>query len=92
MADVRVSEINLRLYELEHLLGEPWAAGAMFTLADCSIAPTILYLTLVLPIFGALSAFNNRPKLTKWWSLIHTRPASKKVLSEQLAELRVMLA
>lgn len=91
MADARLSEINLRLYELEHLLGEPWAAGAMFTLADCSLAPRILYLTIMMPIFGALSVFNNRPKLTKWWSLIHTRPASKKVLDEQLAELRTML-
>ncbi len=74
-----------RLDQLETLLAAPWAAGETFTLADCTLAPTMLFATLVLPILGAPSPTDDRPRLAQWWQRVQDRPSVKAVHAEQLS-------
>jgi glutathione S-transferase len=54
VVDGNLSELTARLNQLENLIGEPWLAGAEFTLADCSLAPTMLYITFLLPLLWSV--------------------------------------
>jgi len=78
-----LSELTVRLNQLENLIDEPWAAGADFTLADCALAPTILYVTVLLPLLGVTMIFIRRPKLGRWWDRVMQRSAVKQVLDEE---------
>ncbi len=78
-----LSELTVRLNQLENLIDEPWAAGADFTLADCALAPTMVYITVLLPLLGVTFIFIRRPKLGRWWDLVRQRPAVKQVLDEE---------
>src|SRR5277367_927433 len=50
----KLTEVNRRLDELEKMLGEKgFAAGDDFTLADCALAPTMVFVGALLPAFGA---------------------------------------
>jgi glutathione S-transferase len=87
----KLTEVNKRLDELEKMLGETgFAAGADFTLADCSVAPTIFFCTALLPMFGAKPALEGRPKITAWWAYVQTRASVKKALSEMQEALAAM--
>ena len=87
----KLTEVNKRLDELEKMLGESgFAAGAEFTLADCSIAPTMFFVTNLLPMFGAKPPSEGRPKIASWWSHVQTRPSVKKGLGEMAEALAAM--
>jgi glutathione S-transferase len=87
----KLTEVNKRLDELEKMLGETgFAAGADFTLADCSIAPTIFFCNALLPMFGAKPALEGRPKIAAWWAHVQTRSSVKKALGEMQEALAAM--
>ncbi|HXN86539.1 MAG TPA: glutathione binding-like protein, partial [Candidatus Binataceae bacterium] len=87
----KLTEVNKRLDELEKMLGESgFAAGAEFTLADCALAPTMFFVTNLLPMFGAKPPSEGRPKLASWWSHVQTRPSVKKGIGEMAEALAAM--
>lgn len=88
----KLTELQGRLDQLEGMLAaDGFAAGADFTLADCAIAPTIFFVTNMLPGFGAKPPLEGRPKLTAWWTKVQTRPTVKKALGEMGEALKAML-
>jgi glutathione S-transferase len=79
----KLGEIGDRLDQLEAMVGSPWAAGDMFTLADAALTPTIFFMVNILPQFGAKGPLEGRPKLAAWWQQVQERPSTKKALGEQ---------
>jgi glutathione S-transferase len=89
----KLSELQTRLDQLETMLSEPgnFAAGPEFTLADCALAPTIFFVTNLLPGFGAKPALENRPKLAAWWNRVQERPSIRKALAEMSEAMKAMM-
>jgi|SRR5208337_3675388 len=84
----KVAELNRAADLLEQMMaGGGYAAGADFTLADCALAPTILFATQLMGVFGAKPILEGRPKLAAWWSHVQERPSVKKALGEQMAAI-----
>jgi glutathione S-transferase len=84
----KVAELTRAADLLEQMLaGGGYAAGADFTLADCALAPTILFATQLMGAFGAQPILEGRPKLAAWWSHAQERPSVKKALGEQMAAI-----
>ena len=84
----KVAELNRAADLLEQMLaGGGYAAGADFTLADCALAPTILFATQLMGALGAKPILEERPKLAAWWSHVQERPSVKKALGEQIAAI-----
>ena len=79
----KLGEITTRLDQLDKLLPESgFAGGADFTLADCALAPTMFFVSNLLPAFGAKPALEGRPRLAAWWKHVQTRPTVQKGLAE----------
>lgn len=75
----------MRLGQLEGMLSSgPYALGATFTLADCSLAPLMLYVQLTLQLLGAPPFIEGRPKLAAWWTAVQQRPSVQRVHGEML--------
>jgi glutathione S-transferase len=87
----KITEVNNRLDQLEGTIGNQWAAGSTFTLADCALAPTMFFLTTFLPQFGSKPPTEGRPKITAWWNRVQEQPSVKKSLDEQRAALAAMM-
>jgi glutathione S-transferase len=87
----RLADINTRLDQLESKIGSPWAAGSAFTMADAALTPTIFIMTNILPMFGAESPLERRPKLTAWWAQVQERPSTKKTIGEQQAAMAALM-
>jgi len=84
----KVAELTRAADLLEQMLAAAgYAAGADFTLADCALAPTILFATQLMGAFGAKPILEGRPKLAAWWSHVQERPSVKKALGEQMAAI-----
>jgi glutathione S-transferase len=84
----RLAELTARLDQLENLLAdEGFAAGPSFTFADCALAPTVFIVNNVLPFFGTKPAVEGRPRLSRWWSHVQTRPSVKRALAEMAEAL-----
>ncbi|MBI4514707.1 MAG: glutathione S-transferase family protein [Deltaproteobacteria bacterium] len=81
----KLAEVATRLDQLEGMLAPagPYVLGNAFTLADCALAPTIFFANLLLPMLGAPSFSEGRPKLAAWWGKVQERPSVQKVLAEQ---------
>ena len=64
----KLAEIKTRLDQLEGMLAAagPYALGSAFTLADCSLVPTMFFANLLLPMLGAPSFAEGRPRLEAW--------------------------
>jgi len=83
----KLAEINTRLDMLDKMLSDgAFAAGPDFTLADCSLAPTMFF-TSLLPMLGSKPALEGRPKLARWWNSLKERPSVKKALDEMGAAM-----
>ena len=79
----KLAELGQRLDQLEQLVvAGPYAAGADLTLADCALAPVFFFLTRLLPVLGAPSPLEGRPKLAKVGEAVGKHPAVSKVLGE----------
>jgi glutathione S-transferase len=89
IVEEKVTEITRTADVLEKMLsgGGGYAAGADFSLADCALAPTILFATMMLGAFGTKPILEGRPKLAAWWSHVQERPSVKRALSEQMAAI-----
>jgi glutathione S-transferase len=89
----KLSEVQSRLDQLETMLAAPgnFAAGEEFTLADCAVAPTMFFVTNLLPGFGAKPPLEGRPKLAAWWTHVQTRPSVKKAMGEMGEALKAMM-
>ena len=89
----KLTEVQSRLDQLENMLAAPgnFAAGADFTLADCALAPTMFFITNMLPGFGAKPPLESRPKLAAWWNHVQTRASIKKALGEMGEALKAMM-
>ena len=87
----KITEVNNRLDQLEGMIGNQWAAGSTFTLADCALAPTMFFMTTFLPQFGSKPPTEGRPKITAWWNRVQEQPSVKKALDEQRAALAAMM-
>lgn len=61
---------------LDRDLGEPWAAGDAFTLADCAAAPALFYADWVHPIPGG------RARLRAYLARLLARPSVARVVEE----------
>jgi glutathione S-transferase len=81
-----------RLDQLEALLAGPWAAGETFTLADCALAPTMLFADMVLPMLGAAAPGESRPRFAAWWARVQERPSVAAVHAEQREAAMAYLA
>jgi glutathione S-transferase len=79
----KLAEVETRLGQLERIIGEPYATGASFTLADCALVPTFFFLNVVPTLLGGKAPFEGRPKLAAWWQKVQGRDSVKKVLGEQ---------
>jgi glutathione S-transferase len=87
----KLGDIKTRLDQLEAMLSNgPYALGAAFTFADCALIPTMFFATLLLPMLGAPSPTEGRPKLAAWWAKVQERGTVQKVLAEQQAALMEM--
>ena len=88
----KLTDVQGRLDQLETMLAaDGFAAGPEFTLADCALAPTIFFVTNLLPGFGAKPPLDERPKLAAWWTKVQTRPTVKKAMGEMAEALKAML-
>jgi glutathione S-transferase len=88
----KLGELQSRLDQLETMLAsDGFAAGPEFTLADCALAPTLFFVTNMLPGFGGKPPLEGRSKLTAWWSKVQTRPSVSKALAEMGEALKAML-
>ena len=86
-------EIATRLDQLEAMLSSgPYALGEAFSLADCSLAPVMLYAQLTLQILGGPPFSEGRPKLTAWWAAVQQRPSVQKVHAEMMEWVMEMQA
>jgi glutathione S-transferase len=78
----KLAEITARLDQLEAVIGAPYALGAAFTLADCSLVPTFFFLNVVPPMLGGKAPQDGRPKIAGWWKSVQERDSVRKVLGE----------
>jgi len=86
----KVADFKNRVDQLEKMLADGgFACGANFTLADCALAPTMFFVTNLMPVFG-VNALDGHPKLTAWWTHVQTRPSVKKGLAEMGEALAAM--
>ncbi|HET9800822.1 MAG TPA: glutathione S-transferase family protein, partial [Chthoniobacterales bacterium] len=90
VVEEKVTDLKRRLDQLEKMLADGgFACGSEFTLADCAIAPTMFFMTNLLPAFGA-NPLDGRPKVAAWWKQVQTRPSVKKGLGEMGEALAAM--
>jgi glutathione S-transferase len=61
---------------IEGQLGDPWAVGDKFTLADCAAAPSLFYADWVEPIG------DTRPQLAEYRARLLAHPAVVRVVDE----------
>src|SRR5262249_54979828 len=77
--------VGQRLDQLTALLGPgPYAVGSSFTLADCSLAPVMLYTQLTLQILDGPPFTDGRPRLAAWWTNVQQRPSVQRVHGEMM--------
>lgn len=89
----KLAEVKLRLDQLEQMISSgPHAAGKDFTLADCALAPTMFFASLLLPMMGGAPFTEGHPKIAAWWAKVQERPSVKRVLGEQQEALTQMMA
>lgn len=89
----KLAEVETRCDQLEGMLSAgPYAVGSAFTLADCALAPTMLYASLALPMLGGRPFTEHRTKLAAWWAQVQERPSVQRVHAEQLEAMRQMQA
>ena len=67
--------------------GDGYLTGK-FSLADCALAPTALFLDEFLPLFEAEAWTSGRPHLAGWWEKVQSEPAVSKALGEQRHALK----
>ena len=68
--------LNIAYDWIEGQLGDPWAVGEAFTLADCAAAPSLFYADWVEPIG------DQRPQLAAYRARLLAHPAVARAVDE----------
>ncbi len=63
----------------------PFAHGGKMSIADCTLAPILFYVTTVLPLFGLKEPLAESPKVAAYWEAIQKNDAVAGVIA-QMAE------
>ena len=82
VVDEKLKDLLSRADQLEAMLPASGFAAGEFSLADCALAPTMFFVTNLMPIFGAKPILEGRPHLAAWWAHVQTRPSVQKALGE----------
>ncbi|MBF6568194.1 MAG: glutathione S-transferase family protein [Candidatus Binataceae bacterium] len=77
-----LSGLNLRLDLLDSRIAPEGFACTEFSLADCALAPTMVFVIAMLGAYHAKPAFEQRQRLAEWWQRVQERPSVNKVLAE----------
>jgi glutathione S-transferase len=86
----KLADFKNRMDQLEKMIADRgFACGADFTLADCALAPTMFFVTNLMPLFG-IQPLDGHPKLAAWWTHVQSRPSVKKGLAEMGEALAAM--
>lgn len=89
LVEEKLGVVGRKLDAIEGAIeGRPYLAGEAFTLADCALAPTALFLDTFLPILGAKPWTDTRPKLSAWWEAVQQQPSVERALGEQRAAIK----
>jgi glutathione S-transferase len=82
-------DVNLALGHLDHVMsGKKHAAGNKFTLADCTITPSLFFVVRLLPTLGVKAPFKAYKKLAKYWKTREKDPVSVTALAEMTVALK----
>jgi glutathione S-transferase len=85
----KIGEVTRSFDLLERFVGKgPFAVGESLSLADCALVPLLFFATRILPMLGAPSPVEGRPRIAAWWEAIQKEPAPSKVLAEMDESLR----
>ncbi len=83
LVDEKLAVVNAKLDAIEAAMsGDPFLAGADFSLADCALASTGSFLEKFIPVLGGDAFPDSRPKLKAWWAQVQSRPSVNKALTE----------
>jgi glutathione S-transferase len=74
--------LNLRLDLLDSRVAPAGFACVEFSLADCALAPTMVFVIAMLAAYHAKPAFEERQRLAGWWQRVQERPSVNRVLAE----------
>jgi glutathione S-transferase len=83
VVDAQLEKLTQGLAWLECYLGEDgYAAGADFSIADCMLAPTLIWLPVFAQTFGRPGLMEGAPKLAAYAGRARAHPAVAKVWAE----------
>lgn len=89
----KLEVVSEKLDLIESKMGAgPYLAAGAFTLADCALAPTAVFLDTFLPLLGAKPWTDSRPKLGAWWESVQRRPSVERALGEQRSAIKERFA
>ena len=88
LVEEKLGIVNQKLDLIENAASGPHLAGADFTLADCTLAPTGVFLEKFLPLLGGEPWTDSRPKLAAWWEKVQERPSVERALAEHRAAIK----
>ena len=84
-----IADVYTALGHLEYVLtGKKHAAGNKFSLADCTITPSLFFVVKLLPILGVKAPLKNFKKIAKYWKTREKDPVTVKAIEEMTAELK----
>jgi glutathione S-transferase len=84
-----IADVNTALGHLEHVLtGKKHAAGNKFSLADCTITPSLFFVVKILPVMGVKAPLKNFKKIAKYWKTREKDAVTVKAIEEMTAEMK----
>lgn len=91
--DAALEDLEKGLNTLEHVLVKSkFAAGERLSMADCVVAPILLFTTAAADWYGIKDVIGKRPKLKKYWAGIQKHKLTGPVLKDMTAMFEVMKA
>jgi glutathione S-transferase len=84
-----LADVNTALGHLDRALaGKKHAAGNKFTLADCTITPSLFFVVRLLPVLGVKAPLKPYKNLAKYWKTREKDAVSVKALEEMSVALK----
>ncbi|MDB5432627.1 MAG: gst [Caulobacter sp.] len=83
VVDAALEKVDHGLTHLNIFLsGDEYAAGPVFTTADCSLAPVLFFVALMGSTFGKPDIIKNHPKVDAYWTGIQENPFARTVIED----------